>query len=340
MRGAGPLEPAARNPSHPQSEPQILVDLADHVNIRAVQGQLEREAASSPQSRSLNSPKRTSPRKLTKSPPAPKASSRSWMQSQSHDRSPHDKAVAESGSEDIDPFSPLSVSIPTDELLDDGFMNSLSFSNRGSVMFGGQRILPADQTMEKPEPVAATAADTKDARAEAPSSQETRAEDSVVTSGVEADGHTDGNGDTEAEANVNAHGNGNGDVADKDHIVSAETDSSSRLTPTATPGANTTSQAESMSQPDTVITDETAPSSQDTVPNAVPRPRGQLSVPGVPVSPDDLEQESQKVRSLYAAPNEFRWEDGAPASSGEPLETTPEAPAEEELAADQDKRQM
>ncbi|GKT57242.1 TBC domain-containing protein [Colletotrichum tofieldiae] len=54
-------------------------------------------------------------------------------------------------SKDAVDFSPISISIPTDNLLDDDFLTSLSFSNRGSLMFGGRRPFLAqttDRTME------------------------------------------------------------------------------------------------------------------------------------------------------------------------------------------------
>merc|ERR1712000_686504 len=38
----------------------------------------------------------------------------------------------------------MGLSLPTDGLLDDGFLANISFSQRGSVMFGGQRALAVD----------------------------------------------------------------------------------------------------------------------------------------------------------------------------------------------------
>ncbi|KAL2876815.1 hypothetical protein SGCOL_008011 [Colletotrichum sp. CLE4] len=49
-------------------------------------------------------------------------------------------------SKDAVHFSPISVSIPTDNLLEDDFLTTLSFSNRGSLMFGGLRAFPAQTT--------------------------------------------------------------------------------------------------------------------------------------------------------------------------------------------------
>ncbi|KAM0276066.1 hypothetical protein ACHAQH_007120 [Verticillium albo-atrum] len=47
-------------------------------------------------------------------------------------------------------FSPLSITIPDDAFLDDDFLLNLSFSQRGSVMFGGRRAVsqPTDSTMD------------------------------------------------------------------------------------------------------------------------------------------------------------------------------------------------
>ncbi|GKT49475.1 TBC domain-containing protein C4G8.04 [Colletotrichum spaethianum] len=49
-------------------------------------------------------------------------------------------------SKDAFDFSPISISIPTDSLLDDDFLTSLSFSNRGSLMFCGRRPIPTQTT--------------------------------------------------------------------------------------------------------------------------------------------------------------------------------------------------
>ncbi|EFQ32168.1 TBC domain-containing protein [Colletotrichum graminicola] len=49
-------------------------------------------------------------------------------------------------SKDAFGFSPISIPIPTDSLLDDDFLTTLDFSNRGSLMFGGRRVFPAQTT--------------------------------------------------------------------------------------------------------------------------------------------------------------------------------------------------
>lgn len=38
-------------------------------------------------------------------------------------------------------FTPITTPIPMDNLMEDGFMDGLSFSNRGSVMFGGKKAI-------------------------------------------------------------------------------------------------------------------------------------------------------------------------------------------------------
>ncbi|KAM0426976.1 hypothetical protein ACHAPT_007874 [Fusarium lateritium] len=66
-----------------------------------------------------------------------KGSSRFWHRTRSSTNSTTTSAGTISSDCDL-PFLPLDVSIPCDNLLDDGFMNSFTFSNRGSIMFGAQ----------------------------------------------------------------------------------------------------------------------------------------------------------------------------------------------------------
>lgn len=59
--------------------------------------------------------------------------------------------------------------------------------------------------------------------------------------------------------------------------------------------------------------------------------------PAIQVSAfNDLERESEKVRSLYAVGNALKWEDGAISSAGERLETTPEHRLAEEAVEAKD----
>jgi len=45
-------------------------------------------------------------------------------------------------------FAPLAISIPTESLLEDDFMSNVSFSKRGSLMFGGKRALAGETGMD------------------------------------------------------------------------------------------------------------------------------------------------------------------------------------------------
>ena len=56
--------------------------------------------------------------------------------------------VVSKGSDTPDEFSPITTDIPTENLFGENFMDGLSFSNRGSVMFGGKKAV------EKPNPQA------------------------------------------------------------------------------------------------------------------------------------------------------------------------------------------
>lgn len=67
-------------------------------------------------------------------------------------------------------FAPISISIPTDSLLDDDFMTNVTFSKRGSIMFGGKRAIsgenmPDNSTTETdsdaPHPTTSSAAKSK-----------------------------------------------------------------------------------------------------------------------------------------------------------------------------------
>lgn len=52
-------------------------------------------------------------------------------------------------------FSPISVSIPTDSLLEDDFLTNVSFSKRGSLMFGGKRAFPPENMATESRQLAA-----------------------------------------------------------------------------------------------------------------------------------------------------------------------------------------
>lgn len=156
-------------------------------------------------------------------------------------------------------FSPLTTPIPTDNLLEDDFITQLSFSNRGSILFGGHRTIGLDEIMES-----RSASDTRD-----------------------------------------------------DHNRNGGT-SASASTPTIAPNnASTSSAATSATQSASPRQTQLAPAFSPT--------------PNIYVLPAEVEKESEKVRSFYAAGEELRWEDGAPAHAfQEQLAPTLEAPDEED----------
>ncbi|PON20435.1 TBC domain-containing protein [Trichoderma gamsii] len=153
-------------------------------------------------------------------------------------------------------FAPLGVSIPTDSLLEDDFMATLSFSNRGSIMFGGRRAGP-----------------------------------------LGLDGASDA---------------ARGDALRSDAFPSAPS------TPTH---ARSGSASASI---DRLESYAGANASNPALRAPLPPP------PDIRVLTSEIEKESQKVRSLYGVGDAINWEDGARHSYCEPLEPTPELPAEED----------
>ncbi|OLN95314.1 TBC domain-containing protein [Colletotrichum chlorophyti] len=192
-------------------------------------------------------------------------------------------------SKDAVDFSPISISIPTNNFLDDDFLTTLSFSNRGSLMFGGRRafstlnndrimksksqVEPIDNSCEpEPEP----------APTPAPAPAPAPAATAPVTTPVL---HVEPEETTQSTAASTAE-------------VSA-TDSSAPDT-TATEASTTDTVADSASQ----VT---------------------MATPSIRVLSADVEMESRKVRSLYESGDGIRWEDGArPEDVGE----RPDPPAE------------
>ncbi|KAL7935097.1 putative TBC domain protein [Trichoderma chlorosporum] len=146
-----------------------------------------------------------------------------------------------------DRFAPLGIDIPSHSLLEDDFLATLSFSNRGSIMFGGRRA-----------------------------------------GALGLDGANDGRGDVSA------------------------------------PSTPTHSHARSSSTSVDRIESLAAASNPNLVPRAQPPP------PDIRLLASDVDKESQKVRSLYGVGDAINWEDGARRSYCEPLEPTPELPAEED----------
>lgn len=56
-------------------------------------------------------------------------------------RTPENRENRENRESSQEDFSPITTPIPTDSLLDDGFMDGMSFSKRGSIMFGGKKAV-------------------------------------------------------------------------------------------------------------------------------------------------------------------------------------------------------
>ncbi|KAF5579344.1 uncharacterized protein FSUBG_13637 [Fusarium subglutinans] len=83
-------------------------------------------------------------------------SSRFWNRSRSASTTSNNSTstVALAGTTSISsnndlPFVPLDVSIPCESLLDDAFMNTVSFSNRGSIMLGAQDAAAIDGAIKQ-----------------------------------------------------------------------------------------------------------------------------------------------------------------------------------------------
>ncbi|TVY56023.1 TBC domain-containing protein, partial [Lachnellula suecica] len=99
-------------------------------------------AAAQPQ---LSSPTRATP------PSTPKVVKKSYSMSGARWKRRGSKSSRKSGAPktptspgkdgEEEQFSPITTAIPTDSLLDADFLNSLSFSNRGSVMLGGKKAI-------------------------------------------------------------------------------------------------------------------------------------------------------------------------------------------------------
>jgi hypothetical protein len=60
-----------------------------------------------------------------------------WMKAVSRKSSTRQMPTSKETEEES--YSPITTPIPTDSLLDDGFLDTISFSKRGSIMFGGKK---------------------------------------------------------------------------------------------------------------------------------------------------------------------------------------------------------
>ena len=192
------------------------------------------------------------------------------------------------------PYSPLSLSLSTDGLLDDDFLADLSFSKRGSIMFGGQRAFP----------LVGTTSDSQQ-QSQPPTSRD------------------------QPRASV-------------DNGTKPSPSPTNHLSPSATPASESGPRSESVASNETPDTGFVTP---DAVPLAQQQPQNQsqsqpqdpqlLSVPpDIRVMAADVDRDSQKVRSLYAANDTLRWEDGALPSLGGYRTASPI----EEVSAEEDEQ--
>ncbi|KAL6885217.1 putative TBC domain protein [Trichoderma longibrachiatum] len=175
-----------------------------------------------------------------------------------------DRADDRDDGDDHDGFAPLGICIPNHSLLEDDFMATLSFSNRGSIMFGGRR---------------------------------------AGALGLDGTNDVAGGGNVSAPSTpTRSHARSSSTSVDRiESLAAAAAAAAAPASPSASASA----------------------SNPSLVPRAQPPPDIRLLA-------SDLDKESQKVRSLYGVGDAINWEDGARRSYCEPLEPTPEVPAEDD----------
>ncbi|KAL0940780.1 tbc domain protein [Colletotrichum truncatum] len=203
-------------------------------------------------------------------------------------------------SKDVADFSPISISIPTVSLLDDDFLTTLTFSNRGSLMFGGRRAFPAqttDGTMEDQS-------QTNDAEAPAPASAPTPAsKPAPPILHIQYEEPLQSTAASMSEATSNGGPTTEPSATRVSATIESATDESA-------PKTTTKSVTTEASAAETV-----AESASQTA----------MATPSIRVLSADVEMESRKVRSLYASGDSINWEDGGrPSDVGERLEPTSE----------------
>ncbi|KAL7819195.1 putative TBC domain protein [Trichoderma aethiopicum] len=175
-----------------------------------------------------------------------------------------DRADDRDDGDDHDGFAPLGICIPNHSLLEDDFMATLSFSNRGSIMFGGRR---------------------------------------AGALGLDGTNDVVGGGNVSAPSTpTRSHARSSSTSVDRiESLAAAAAAAAAPASPSASASA----------------------SNPSLVPRAQPPPDIRLLA-------SDVDKESQKVRSLYGVGDAINWEDGARRSYCEPLEPTPEVPAEDD----------
>ncbi|KAH6955464.1 hypothetical protein DER45DRAFT_347848 [Fusarium avenaceum] len=197
------------------------------------------------------------------------------------------------------PFVPIDVSIPCDNLLDDAFMNTVSFSNRGSIMLGAQDAALVDSAIQQCSMASAS-----------------------IDSASSASAST--NTDTLATPNNDESDSG---CATPTPMPTPSNAAPRSVIPTSTPTTPTTpkSQSQDLPRPSDESNDMNNPvKGADDV-----SPQDSSSTPDIRVLAADVEKESQKVRSLYTVGDGSHGEPGKRRSYCERLEPTPEVPSEE-----------
>lgn len=191
------------------------------------------------------------------------------------------------------PFSPINTLISQDRLAVD--FGNLSFSSRGSIMFGGQA--PVDNSTQRDDELADAAAAQRQAAPQGtdgptpPTPPASTAH--VAAAAVEAATPTTPSPPPQAEPPLAAVAAAPAAPADLDHHHETDTQGE-RETETASSKSSRLSDASGLTRPSIAINeDPTSPSAP---------------LPSIRVMPMDVERESQKVRSLYESSD--GWLDG------------------------------
>ncbi|KAM0393749.1 hypothetical protein ACHAQC_005474 [Fusarium culmorum] len=196
-------------------------------------------------------------------------------------------------------FAPLDVSIPCESLLDDAFMTSVSFSNRGSIMFATQEAVAIDSAIKHHQQNMAS---------------------------IDSSSSTS----TYSSTNVDTLATVNNDESNSGCATPTPTPSTAvphDLTPTPTTPTTPKFQSQPLPRPSDESNDMN--NSIQGADDGSGSPQDPTSGPDIRVLAADVEKESQKVRSLYTVGDGSRGEPGRRHSYHERLEPTPEVPSEE-----------
>ncbi|KAM0408992.1 hypothetical protein ACHAPD_011154 [Fusarium lateritium] len=196
-------------------------------------------------------------------------------------------------------FAPLDVSIPCESLLDDAFMTSVSFSNRGSIMFAPQEAVAIDSAIKQHQHNMAS---------------------------IDSSSSTS----TYSSTNVDTLATANNDESNSGCATPTPTPSTAAphdLTPTPTTPTTPKFQSQPLPRPSDESNDMN--NSFQGADDGSGSPQDPTSAPDIRVLAADVEKESQKVRSLYTVGDGSHGEPGRRHSYHERLEATPEVPSEE-----------